>query len=156
MKHFIVFILLSLLQSFHAQDSTFIFKPSNFSDSTVGVVYFEDPRTDVLLKELKTYDIQGDVVIIDGYRIQIFFTNDRKLAEEQRLKFIRLYPEHETTVEYDAPNYILRAGAFKTRDEAEEFRGLITKEFPMSIIQRQKIKVPIEKNLKSNNDSSEE
>ncbi len=142
---FALFICLSI-QLIYAQDSTFLFKPKSETDSLIkGIVYEEDPRTEALLKELKTYDIQGDMVIIDGYRIQIYFSNERKLADEQRQKFIRLFPEQETIVEYDAPNYTVKVGAFKTRDEAEDFRSIITRDFPMSIIQRHKIKIPLER-----------
>jgi hypothetical protein len=151
MKSFFLCILGLISQLIHAQDSTFIFKSRSQSEvNQRGIVYEEDPRTDGLLRELRTYEIQGDVVVIDGYRIQIFFSNDRKLADEERRKFIRLYPEHETLIEYDAPNYNVKVGAFKTRDEAEEFRSRITREFPMSIIQRHKIRIPIEKERNPN------
>jgi hypothetical protein len=134
------------LQLIYAQDSTFIFKPKSEMDSlSKGIVYEEDPRAEALLKELRTYQIQGDRVIIDGYRIQIFFSNERKLADDQRQKFTRLFPEQETLIEYDAPNYTVRVGTFKTRDEAEDFRHLITQDFPMSIIQRHKIQIPLER-----------
>ena len=135
-----------IIQLIYAQDSTFIFKPKSDTVSLQkGIVYEEDPRVDSLLRQLRTYDIQGDMVIIDGYRIQIFFSNERKLVDAQREKFIRLFPEQETIIEYDAPNYTVKIGAFKTRDEAEDFRHIITQEFPMSIIQRHKIKVPLER-----------
>jgi len=146
MKTFFALLVCLSLQLIYAQDSTFLFKSKSASDSLVkGIVYEEDPRAEALLKELRTYDIQGDMVVIDGYRIQIYFSNERKLADDQRQKFIRLYPEQETIIEYDAPNYTIKVGAFKTRDEAEEFRNLITREFPMSIIQRHKIKMPLER-----------
>lgn len=138
--------LMSMLQMAYAQDSTFLFKPQSNADTIVeGIVYEEDPRAGALLKELRTYEIQGDMVIIDGYRIQIFFSNDRKSSDEQRQKFLRMHPDQDSQIEYDAPNYTVKVGAFRTRDEAEDFRNQITREFPMSIIQRHKIKIPIER-----------
>lgn len=146
MKTFFALLVCFSLQLIYAQDSTFLFKAKNARDSLVkGIVYEEDPRAEALIKELRTYDIQGDVVVIDGYRIQIFFSNERKLADDQRQKFIRLYPEQETLIEYDAPNYTIKVGSFRTRDDAEDFRNTITREFPMSIIQRHKIKMPLER-----------
>ncbi len=139
---------LSLAVYSNAQDTTFVFRSLSQNDSgTRGIVYEEDERTAALLRELRMYDIQGDMVVIDGYRIQIYFSNDRKLADEQRQKFVRQYPDQETLIEYDVPNYNVRVGAFKTRDEAEEFRSMITREYPMSIIQRHKIKIPLERDL---------
>lgn len=130
----------------HSQDTTFVFRPSSNIDSLqTGIVYEEDERVDALLKELKTYEIQGNVVIMDGYRIQIYFSNERKLAEEQRMKFIKLYPQHESFIEYDAPNYTVKVGSFRTMEDAEDFRAMITRDFPMSIIQKTKIKMPLDR-----------
>jgi len=141
-------VVISSLYSF-GQETTFVFKPaaaeSTDTTSSEGITYIEDERTAVLLRELKTYEIQGDAVIMDGYRIQIYFSNDRKLADEQRMKFIRLYPQHESFIEYDAPNYTVKVGSFRNIDEAEEFRASITREFPMSIIQKMKIKIALGK-----------
>lgn len=148
---FVIMISGVVISSFYSfgQDTTFVFKPaaaeSTDTTSSEGITYIEDERTAVLLRELKTYEIQGDAVIMDGYRIQIYFSNDRKLADEQRMKFIRLYPQHESFIEYDAPNYTVKVGSFRNIDEAEEFRASITREFPMSIIQKMKIKIALEK-----------
>ncbi len=132
-----------------SQDTTFVFRPnSNIDSLQTGIVYEEDERTNALLRELKTYEIQGDVVIMDGYRIQIYFSNERKLAEEQRMKFIKLFPQHESFIEYDAPNYTVKVGSFRTMEEAEDFRAIITRDFPMSIIQKTKIKMPLDKGNK--------
>lgn len=132
-----------------SQDTTFVFRPaSNLDSLSAGIVYIEDERTEGLLRELRTYEIQGDLVIMDGYRIQIYFSNDRKLADDQRMKFVRLFPQHESMIEYDAPNYTVKVGSFRTMEEAEDFRAAITRDFPMSIIQKTKIKMPLEKGLK--------
>jgi hypothetical protein len=148
MKYLFILTFLVINNAF-SQDTTFVFKPASQADSlNQGVVYIEDERTEGLLKELRTYEIQGDLVIMDGYRIQIYFSNDRKLADEQRLKFIRLFPQHESVIEYDAPNYTVKVGSFRTIEEAEDFRAAITREFPMSIIQKTKIKLPLDKGLR--------
>lgn len=146
MKPKMLIIFSFAFQVLYAQDSTFLFK-NNSDKVNRGIVYEEDERAAVLLKELRTYTVQGDMVVIDGYRIQIYFSNDRKIADEQRQKFIRQYPEQETIIEYDAPNYNVKVGAFKTREEAEDFRISITREYPMSIIQRHKIKIPLERDM---------
>jgi hypothetical protein len=141
--------LFALIGYGYSQDTTFVYRgASNIDSLNSGIVYEEDERTAALLRELKTYEIQGDVVIMDGYRIQIYFSNERKLAEEQRMKFVRLFPQHESFIEYDAPNYTVKVGSFRTIEEAEDFRRLITSEFPMSIIQKTKIKMALDKGNK--------
>lgn len=144
-----IMILMFVATIGFSQDTTFVFRPnSNIDSLQTGIVYEEDERTNALLRELKTYEIQGDVVIMDGYRIQIYFSNERKLAEEQRMKFIKLFPQHESFIEYDAPNYTVKVGSFRTMEEAEDFRAMITRDFPMSIIQKTKIKMPLDKGNK--------
>jgi hypothetical protein len=145
-----------------AQDSTFLFRPSSSADTLYindtldmaiedtakvsGIVYEEDERTQGLLKALAKFNVEGNFVIKDGYQIQISFSSDRATAEEQRTKFIRMYPSIESRIEYDAPNYTVKVGSFENIDDAEDFRTLITSSFPTCIIQRTRIKIPISRN----------
>jgi len=157
MRTIFVTFLLFTLQLTYGQDSTLLFKPQTSTDTLAkGIIYEADPRAEALLKELRSYEIQGDMVVIDGYRIQIFFSNDRKSSDDQRQKFIRMHPDQDSQIEYDAPNYTVKVGAFRTRDEAEDFRNQITREFPMSIIQRHKIRIPIERERTVVEDTPEE
>jgi hypothetical protein len=117
------------------------------SDTTTitGVVYEEDERTEALLSGLARYTVHGNFVVMDGYQIQISFSTDRATAEEQRQRFIRMYPGMESKIEYDAPNYTVKVGNFENIDDAEDFRELITSAFPTCIIQRTKIRIPIQR-----------
>lgn len=140
-----------------AQENPFVFQsqkePKSIGDSiwldtttVLGVVYEEDPRTANLLNSLAKFNVEGDFVIKDGYQLQISFSSDRSKAEEQRLKFIRMYPSMESRIEYDAPNYTVQVGSFENIDDAEDFRTLITSSFPTCIIQRTRIKIPVSRN----------
>ncbi len=82
---------------------------------------------------------------IDGYRIQIFFdsgnySGDRakKIKEEFEFK----YPESFAYITWDAPNYKVRVGDFRTRLEAEGFMQQILADFPNAFIIKDKINYP--------------
>ena len=58
------------------------------------------------------------------------------------MKFIKIYREIETFISYDSPNYILRAGDFMNKSEAEEVRKKIRKNFPESFVIKTTINIP--------------
>lgn len=106
------------------------------------VVYKEDPRTQKLIDHLSIPQPPEYKVVIDGYRVQIYFSNDRTQIDRQRDIFQRSFPDTETYVQYEAPNYSIKAGNFRTELEAEKLRSQIIAEFPASIIQKSKIELP--------------
>ena len=38
--------------------------------------------------------------------------------KDQKVKFLSKYPEHEVHIKYDAPNFKVRVGDFRTKNEA--------------------------------------
>ena len=48
-------------------------------------------------------------------------------------KIYQLYPELKAYLLYQAPYFRLRVGNFRDKDEAEEYRKLLSKEFPNSV-----------------------
>lgn len=79
---------------------------------------------------------------IEGYRIQLFFDNDRSALNDARATFIAKYPRIDTYTTYNAPNFFLRAGDFRTRLEAEKIKSEIENLFPTSFIVKEKINLP--------------
>lgn len=79
---------------------------------------------------------------IDGYRIQLFFDTDRTALNDARSTFFAKYPRIDTYTNYQAPNFFLRAGDFRTRMEAEKIKAEIEDLFPTSFIVREKINLP--------------
>ncbi|MCC7465616.1 MAG: SPOR domain-containing protein [Saprospiraceae bacterium] len=58
---------------------------------------------------------------MEGWRVQIMASTDRKQVEEGRNKFRLEYPEVSATVVQEQPYYKLRIGAFRSRQEAMAF-----------------------------------
>ncbi|MCR9170932.1 MAG: SPOR domain-containing protein [bacterium] len=79
---------------------------------------------------------------IKGYRVQLYFDADRGTINNARSRFIAQYPRVDTYVEYNAPNYYLKVGDFRTRLEAEKIKAAMTAEFPTSFVIEEDINLP--------------
>jgi hypothetical protein len=104
--------------------------------------YTEDKRTAQLIEFIALPSPPDNKVMLEGYRVQIFFSNDRELIDKNRELFARDYPEIETYIQYDAPNYSIKVGNYRTELQAEELRSKVSASFPSSIIQKTKIELP--------------
>ncbi|MBN8680836.1 MAG: SPOR domain-containing protein [Chitinophagales bacterium] len=58
---------------------------------------------------------------IEGWRVQIMASTDRRQVEDGRTRFRVEYPEVSATVVQEQPYYKLRVGAFRSRQEALAF-----------------------------------
>ncbi len=69
-----------------------------------------------------------------GYRIQVFSGNDQRKSRDEAYSKQRLinnsFEGIETDVYFRSPRWILRAGNFRTRQEADIVLRQITKQFP--------------------------
>lgn len=79
---------------------------------------------------------------IDGYRIQLFFDSERNAVNEAKGRFVSRFNKIDSYVIYNAPNFFLKVGDFRTRLEAEHIKSIIETEFPTSFIVREKINLP--------------
>lgn len=79
---------------------------------------------------------------INGFRIQLVFDSDKGVINDSRARFITQFPRVDTYVEYNAPNYYLKAGDFRTRLEAEKVQSAIEMQFPTSFVIEEKINLP--------------
>ena len=59
-----------------------------------------------------------------------------------RAQFSRKYPKIETYVTYNAPNYILKVGDFRTQLEADQLKTEVSSEFPTSFVVQERINLP--------------
>jgi hypothetical protein len=80
-----------------------------------------------------------------GYRIRIFSEsgqNARPNANNIRAKFFNKYPEIETYLQWDAPNFKVYVGDFRTRSEALKTFRKIERDYPYSFIVSDRINFP--------------
>lgn len=82
---------------------------------------------------------------MQGYRIRIFSDSGQpasKKASSERARFIKLYPETESYLQFDTPNYKVYVGDFRTKSDAYAFLVKIKAEFPKAFLVEQKINFP--------------
>lgn len=122
--------------------STFFFVTSLSFSQSGDVTIIKDSRIDGLVAkegEIKPPAINPQ---IDGYRIQLFFDSERSAINDARGTFISKYPRIDTYTTYNAPNFFLRVGDFRTQLEAEKVKEELTDHFPTSFIVKEKINLP--------------
>jgi hypothetical protein len=77
-----------------------------------------------------------------GYRVQICFDSDKELVDQMREKFISQYPKIDTYITFDAPNFNLKVGDFRTQIEAEKLKEKIIADYSITIIHKELINLP--------------
>lgn len=105
-------------------------------NDTGSVVINKDPRIDMLIQ--KQIDINEETTrdtrrTAPGYRIQVINSNDRNKVFAVKAKIYQLYPELKPYLMYQPPFYKLKVGNFRTKEEAEEYRQELARQFPAGL-----------------------
>ena len=77
---------------------------------------------------------------IDGFRIQLAATTDRRKVDQMQSAFSALYPGVYAGWSQAAPYYRVRIGGFVSRTDATKFLGNIKKDYPDAYIVADKVK----------------
>ena len=105
-------------------------------NDTNSVVVHKDPRVDLLVKkqiainEETTRDTRRSM---PGYRILVINSNDRNKVFAAKAKIYQSYPELKPYLLYQPPFYKLKVGNFKTKEEAEDYRKDLGRQFPTGL-----------------------
>jgi len=70
---------------------------------------------------------------VEGWRIQIISTDDRRKMESYKEKFEQAYPGMFLEWEHRNPWYLVKVGAFKTKLELQAFINELKDDFPQAI-----------------------
>ncbi len=109
----------------------------------------QDPRLEKMLKWHVENNKKRDGM--DGYRVEIFFSSALN-AKDQSLRikkdFMSKYPEHDVHVKFTAPNFRVRVGDFRTKNEALKLHKQIQKDYPGAFIVPDVIDFPLLKSDK--------
>jgi len=74
---------------------------------------------------------------MEGFRIQIFFdsgNNSKQAAMSAKKRFETRFPEIETYISFEEPNYKVRVGNFRTRFDAEGCLKKIVVAYPNAFV----------------------
>ncbi|UKN00868.1 SPOR domain-containing protein [Paracrocinitomix mangrovi] len=107
-----------------------------------NVTIHEDARIEKLEKFVRSGEESLDGVLIDGYRVMIYFDQDKSKAESEKARFMSMYNDVSTYIDYSAPNYRVRVGNFRTKLEAEKLKQEILGIFFTAIVVEDKIQLP--------------
>jgi hypothetical protein len=107
-------------------------------DSTF--ILTRDERLDKLITKQKDYNTLRQT--IPGYRIQIYFGGVRPKAAEVKIEFTQRHPAVPAYLTYNAPNYKVRVGDFRTRLEATKFMKSIEGLYPTMFIVPDEVALP--------------
>lgn len=123
----------------------------SFSQKKGEVEVIKDPLIDSLIQRRimlnKTHTPAaarkgGAIVSQTGYRVQVFYGSDRRLAFKEQARFKAAYPKLNTYITYKEPNYYLRVGDFRTRLEAQRMMNELKSMFKTLFIFQEKINAP--------------
>jgi hypothetical protein len=101
-----------------------------------SVVVSKDPRIELLIRkqeEINEETTRETRRFIPGYRIQVINSSDRNVVFAAKTKVYQQFPELKPYLMYQAPNYKLKVGNFRTQDEAEEYGKQLSKLFPSGV-----------------------
>ena len=123
MKYFSILLVFFCSQLFAQSDSS-------------AVTMQKDPRIDLLIKkqiqinEETTRDSRRN---IPGYRIQVINSSDRNKVFAYKTQVYQKYPDLKPYLIYQAPNYKLKVGNFKTPAEAQPYLDELSKLYPNGV-----------------------
>lgn len=96
----------------------------NITDSN-SVVVHKDPRLDLLVKKQVQINEETSRLArrtMKGYRLLVINTNKREDAINAKTQVYTYFPELKAYLTYQSPYFKLKAGNFKTREEAEDYQ----------------------------------
>jgi hypothetical protein len=106
-----------------------------FNETYAQVLITSDERIeDAVLKRLNRD--------LFGYRIQLAFDSDKQKVDLVRQSFLTQFPHLETYITFEAPNFNLKAGNFRTQIEAELVKEKMVLMYPLNNILKEKINLP--------------
>ena len=106
------------------------------AQDTSSVVIHKDPRIDLLLKkqgEVNAAIKKASARSMRGYRLLVINTNKRNEAIDAKTKIYTYFPELKAYLIYQTPYFKLKAGNFRTRDEADRYRKNLNSVFPKGV-----------------------
>ena len=129
------------------------------------VSYPENKTLDLKLPEmLKNVEVNQDPIVdkmlgwhiennniknkIDGFRVEIFFSSDvdaKDKALKKKVEFLSVYPDNTVHIKYISPNFRVRVGDFRTKNEALKLYKEIKDNYPVAFIVSDEIDFPLMK-----------
>ena len=147
MKCFLLFFLISLTSQILFAQVTIPnenLEESNRPEIIKNLNINQDPKLDKML----SWHISNNKInnSIEGYRVEIFFssnTDAKEKALRKKIEFLSIYPDNTVHVKYISPNFRVRVGDFRTKNEALKLYREIKDTYPVAFIVTDQIDFPL-------------
>jgi hypothetical protein len=103
----------------------------------------QDARIDSLLKRHIAMNKRMNGT--EGYRLEVFFSSGLKAREEAmsvKTEFLTKYPDVQAYMIFQSPDFKVRVGDFRTKNEALALKDRIKKTYPNAFIVKDIIQFP--------------
>jgi hypothetical protein len=149
MKRFLLFVLSGLTSQILFAQVTFPNQKkeeSNRPEVARNLNINQDPR----LEKMLNWHIENNKINnkIDGFRVEIFFSSEfdaKDKALKKKKEFLSVYPDNIVHVKYISPNFRVRVGDFRTKNEALKLYREIKNTYPVAFIVADEIDFPLMK-----------
>jgi hypothetical protein len=91
----------------------------------------EDPAITAMMNRWKQTNLENQEV--QGWRIQLIATVDRRQAEAMKRQFEKQYPEYPVHLIHNDPYFHLKFGAFTSMQKAQAYIQKVRADFPQAI-----------------------
>ncbi|MCU0440532.1 MAG: SPOR domain-containing protein [Raineya sp.] len=81
------------------------------------------------------------ITVVDGYRIMLVSSRDRKTIEEAKARASQIFKNEEVKLVYEQPFYRVKMGKFINKQDADEAKRQARKHFEEAIVVPEKIKI---------------
>jgi hypothetical protein len=103
----------------------------------------QDPRIGILLQNHIEQNQRKEGT--EGFRVEIFFSSGSKSREEalrKKTEFLRSFPEETAYMSFQSPNFKVRVGDCRTKNEALKLKEKIRYNYPNAFIVTDMIQFP--------------
>ncbi|WP_276134000.1 SPOR domain-containing protein [Polluticoccus soli] len=133
MKRICYIVIILLLASATTQAQIKVEENADSKEIANGVIVHADPRLAILEKKHHNVHV-GSIRSGRGFRVQIYNGNDRTIATETKIDFMRRFPGVRTYMTYVQPQFRVKVGDFRTRAEAEKLYDQVSTLYSPSMI----------------------
>lgn len=150
LRYFLIFIGILTKQLIFAQVSFSenLVQGSNCPELLKDIEIHQDPMVGKMLDwHIENNKIKNK---IEGFRVEIFFSSDvdaKEKALKKKVEFLSAYPDNTVHIIYVSPNFRVRVGDFRTKNEALKLYREIKDNYPVSFIITDEIDFPLMKQV---------
>lgn len=122
---------------FRCLAACFLLLSSHMARAADTIVVKKDARLDLLTAKQAQINKRTAMLTSSGqykgYRVQVISTNSRDQALRMKTELMSRFPDQKTYTSYQSPLFKVRIGNFVRKEEAEQFRKMLTRLYPQGV-----------------------